>query len=89
MGKLDNYFNTIGLIGMNECCLNFLGKDITTKDGLSFTIEALNFMKATVGEYQRETGTLYNLEATPAEGASQSQTHLCTATQPQQPQGIW
>lgn len=65
-----NHFSTIGIIGMNESLLNFMGKDITTKEGLEFAIKVLNFMNKKLIEYQKETGNLYNLEATPAEGTS-------------------
>ncbi|WP_026486520.1 ribonucleoside triphosphate reductase [Caldanaerobius polysaccharolyticus] len=66
----QNHFNTIGLIGMNEALLNFMGVDITTEKGRSFALEVLDFMRAKMEEYQQESGILYNLEASPAEGAS-------------------
>ena len=66
--KLDHHFSTIGLVGMNEACLNFLGKDIGTKEGKEFAIKTLKFMRNKIKEYQEETGNIYNLEATPAEG---------------------
>ncbi len=65
-----NHFSTIGLIGMNEACINLLGKDITTKEGFEFAKEALAYMRDILEEYQDETGYLFNLEATPAEGTS-------------------
>lgn len=65
-----NHFSTIGLIGMNEALLNFLGVNIANKKGLSFAEEVLDFMRETLVKYQEETGNLYNLEATPAEGTS-------------------
>ena len=52
---------------MNECLLNFMGKDITTKEGKEFAVEILNFMRNKLSEYQEKTGDLFNLEATPAE----------------------
>ena len=70
LGTWDNHFSTIGLCGMNECCRNFLEKDISTKEGKEFTIKTLNFMRGTLKEFQKETGNLYNLEATPAESAA-------------------
>jgi len=70
LGTFRNHFSTVGLCGMNECCLNFLGKDISSKEGTSFTIETLNFMRDKLVEFQEETGSLYNLEATPAESTS-------------------
>ncbi len=72
LGTWKNHFSTIGLIGMNEACLNFLGKDISSLEGKKFTIETLNFMRDKLVEFQKETGNLYNLEATPAEGACYS-----------------
>lgn len=70
LGTFNNHFSTIGLCGMNECCLNFLGKSIATEEGLKFSIEIMHFMRKKLVEFQKETGNLYNLEATPAEGAS-------------------
>lgn len=65
-----NHFSTIGLIGMNEALLNFMGKDIRDADGRAFTLEVLDFMRDKLKEYQEETGNFYNLEATPGEGTS-------------------
>ncbi|MDE6576038.1 MAG: ribonucleoside triphosphate reductase [Opitutales bacterium] len=65
-----NHFSTIGLVGMNEACLNFLNKDITTPEGKAFALEVLDFMRAKILDYQKKTGNHYNLEATPAEGTS-------------------
>lgn len=65
-----NHFSTIGLVGMNETCLNFLKSPITTAEGKSFAIEVLDFMRDRIISYQKETGNHYNLEATPAEGTS-------------------
>ena len=65
-----NHFNTIGLVGMNEACLNFLGKDIGSPEGLAFSLEVMHFLRALMIEFQEETGHSYNLEATPAEGTS-------------------
>ncbi len=70
LGHFDNHFSTIGLCGMHECCLNFMGKGIGTKEGKEFVIEVLHFMRETIRKFQEETGNLYNLEATPAESAS-------------------
>ena len=69
---LDNHFNTIGLVGMNECLLNFLGRDITiaTEKGRLFALEVLGFMRKKLADFQEETGELFNLEATPAESTS-------------------
>jgi ribonucleoside-triphosphate reductase len=65
-----NHFSTIGLNGMNEACLNFLGVSIADPAGKAFAIRILQFMRARLQTYQEETGYLFNLEATPAEGAS-------------------
>lgn len=65
-----NHFNTIGLVGMNEACLNFLGKDIGTKEGQEFALETMHFLRDLMVKFQEETGHNYNLEATPAEGAN-------------------
>ncbi|MFH1967850.1 MAG: anaerobic ribonucleoside-triphosphate reductase, partial [bacterium] len=64
-----NHFSTIGIMGMNESLLNFLGEDVTTEKGRKFAIEILDFMRAKMIEFQEETGNLYNLEATPGEGS--------------------
>jgi len=66
----QNHFNTIGLIGMNEALLNFMGCGITSRRGREFALSVLDFMRNKMEAYQQETGILYNLEATPAEGAS-------------------
>lgn len=67
-----NHFNTIGLIGMNEACQNLFGADtdLTTPKGQEFAIRTLNYMRDVIKDIQDETGHYYNLEATPAEGAS-------------------
>ncbi len=68
--KLDNHFNTIGLCGMNECCLNFLGVTIVHPKGKEFAEKVLTYMRQRLADYQEETGELFNLEATPAESTS-------------------
>jgi ribonucleoside-triphosphate reductase len=65
-----NHFSTIGLLGMNEACLNFLGKNIASLEGQNFAEEVLEFMREKLLKFQEETGNIYNLEATPAEGCS-------------------
>ena len=65
-----NHFSTIGLIGMNEACLNFLEENIAGKKGKHFAMEVLDFMREKLVKYQEGTGHIYNLEATPAEGTS-------------------
>ena len=67
---LNNHFGTIGLNGMNEAILNFMGKDIAAPEGKEFAMEILSFMRDRLADYQEETGNLYNLEATPAEGTT-------------------
>lgn len=67
---LDNHFNTIGLCGMNECCLNFLGVNIVDSKGYDFASRLLDYMRERMQDYQEETGELFNLEATPAESTS-------------------
>lgn len=69
---LTNHFNTIGLCGMNECCINFLGKEynISTPKGKAFAENVLQHMRERMQDYQEETGDLFNLEATPAESTS-------------------
>ena len=64
-----NHFSTIGLMGMNESLLNFIGDNIASKRGRRFAIEVLDFMRERLVKYQEETGNLYNLEATPGEGS--------------------
>jgi anaerobic ribonucleoside-triphosphate reductase len=68
--NFNNHFNTIGLVGMNEACLNLLGKDITSKHGAELAEKVLMYMRDVLVKFQEETGNLYNLEATPAESTS-------------------
>jgi ribonucleoside-triphosphate reductase len=65
-----NHFSTIGLLGLNESLVNFMGESITSKKGQKFAEEVLEHMRDRMIKYQGETGNLYNLEATPAEGTS-------------------
>jgi len=65
-----NHFNTIGIIGMHEALLNFLGKGVETEEGNAFAVRVMNYLRALCQEFQKETGHAYNLEATPAEGTS-------------------
>ena len=65
-----NHFSTIGLIGMNEACLNFLGESIATEEGKKFAIKVLDHMREKLEDFQLETQQIFNLEATPAEGTS-------------------
>lgn len=70
LGTLKNHFSTIGLVGMNEACLNFMGCSVADEAGADFAVEVLDFMRDRIAGYQEETGHIYNLEATPAEGTS-------------------
>ena len=70
---LGNHFSTIGLIGMNEALLNFIGEDVGSRRGKRFAFEVLDFMRERLIKYQKETGNLYNLEASPGEGTSYRQ----------------
>lgn len=66
----NNHFSTIGLVGMHEAGLNIIKKGIGTKEGKDFAIRTLRFMREILQKYQEETGQLFNLEATPAEGTA-------------------
>ncbi|HUV46735.1 MAG TPA: anaerobic ribonucleoside-triphosphate reductase [Candidatus Bathyarchaeia archaeon] len=66
----SNHFNTIGIIGMNEALENFLGKGIANQEAKVFALEVMDFMRKRILQYQKFTGQLFNLEATPAEGTS-------------------
>nr|WP_043922983.1 ribonucleoside triphosphate reductase [Leadbettera azotonutricia] len=70
--NLDSHFNTIGLVGMNECIKNFLNPDLTIADekGRDFALAVLQFMRKKLADFQEETSELFNLEATPAESTS-------------------
>ena len=65
-----NHFSTIGLIGMNDALLNFMNKSIGDKEGKAFAEKVLDHMRDIIGDFQQETGNIFNLEATPAEGTS-------------------
>ena len=66
----ENHFSTIGLLGLNEAIVNLLGINIGSVEGQKFAAEALDFMRNRLVEYQKDTGNLYNLEATPGEGVT-------------------
>ena len=72
LGTFANHFSTIGLVGMNEACLNakWIQKDLTNKEAQDFTKDVLNHMRERLSDYQEKYGDLYNLEATPAESTS-------------------
>ena len=66
----QNHFSTIGLVGLNEACLNLFGEDIGSERGRAFALTVMDFMRARLADYQEQTGNFYNLEATPAEGTT-------------------
>ncbi len=72
LGRFDNHFSTIGLIGMNEAGLNakWLRADLTHKRTQQFAKDVLNHMRERLSDYQEQYGDLYNLEATPAESTT-------------------
>jgi ribonucleoside-triphosphate reductase len=65
-----NHFSTVGLIGMNEACLNFINKDIGSTEGQAFALRIMDYLRDLLSTAQDETGEIFNLEATPAEGTS-------------------
>ena len=65
-----NHFSTIGLVGVNEGCLNLFKEDIGSEKGQEFAMELLNYIRERLMKFQEDTGHLYNLEATPAEGTT-------------------
>lgn len=66
----SNHFSTIGILGMNEACINFLGEDIATKAGNAFAIKVMDHLRQTISKLQETTNEIFNLEATPAEGTT-------------------
>jgi len=79
-----NHFNTIGINGMNEAIINLFGPEesIATPRGQAFAIKVLEHMRSTLVDYQQETGDLFNLEATPAEGTAYRLARLDRAAYP-------
>lgn len=71
-----NHFSTIGIVGMNEACLNLLGENIGSVTGMNFALEVADFIRKRLIELQEKTGSNYNFEATPAEGTSYSLARL-------------
>ena len=65
-----NHFSTVGIIGMNEACINFLGEDIASDLGQGFAMEVMDYLRDELTAVQETTGDIFNLEATPAEGTS-------------------
>ena len=72
LGSFSNHFSTIGLVGMNEACLNarWIKKDLSQAESIQFTKAVLNHMRERLSDYQELYGDLYNLEATPAESTA-------------------
>ena len=65
-----NHFSTVGIVGMHEACLNFLGQGIFSQTGQAFAIKVMDFLRDMMAELQEQSGDIFNLEATPAEGAT-------------------
>ncbi|MBN2311364.1 MAG: ribonucleoside triphosphate reductase [Candidatus Hydrogenedentes bacterium] len=78
-----NHFSTIGVVGMNEALLNFMGKDIGSPDGREFAMEIMHYLRDLLVDVQNETGHVYNLEATPAEGTAHRLARLDKAKYPE------
>lgn len=70
VGTMENHFSTIGYIGLNEMCENLIGKDILSKEGKQLSLDVLEYMRERLKDFQEETGSLWNLEATPAESTT-------------------
>lgn len=70
LDSFDSHFNTIGIVGMHECCRNFLGKGLDSVEGKTFALEVLEHLRKRMADIQEDTGELFNLEATPAESTS-------------------
>ena len=67
VGTINNHFSTIGILGMNEMCENFMGKNILDDEAHAFCVEVGEHIRQKLLEFQEETGHLFNYEATPAE----------------------
>jgi ribonucleoside-triphosphate reductase len=78
-----NHFSTIGLIGVNEACLNLIGENVGTEMGQKFAVKIMDFMREKLIDFQEETGNNYNLEATPAEGTTYRLARLDKAKYPE------
>ncbi|AHC16659.1 ribonucleoside triphosphate reductase [Salinispira pacifica] len=70
LSHLNNHFSTIGIVGMNEATENFMGKNLLDNEARAFALEILDHMRSRMADLQESTGSLYNLEASPAEGTS-------------------
>lgn len=65
-----NHFSTIGILGMNEACINFMGEGIATPEGQIFAVKVMDHIRTRIEALQEETDQIFNLEATPAEGTT-------------------
>jgi ribonucleoside-triphosphate reductase len=65
-----NHFSTIGILGMHEACINFMGESIATDKGQAFAVKVMDHIRGKIEAMQVETGEIFNLEATPAEGTT-------------------
>ncbi len=65
-----NHFSTIGILGMNEACINFMGEGIHTKDGQAFAVRVMDHIRSKIEKLQEKNDEIFNLEATPAEGTT-------------------
>ncbi|MBI5700392.1 ribonucleoside triphosphate reductase [Candidatus Saganbacteria bacterium] len=83
LGTLKFHFSTIGIVGMHECCLNFLGKGVDTPAGKAFAHKVMDFFRAKIMGFQVETGHIFNLEATPAEGTAYRLARIDKRTHPE------
>ncbi|MBN2101151.1 ribonucleoside triphosphate reductase [Candidatus Dojkabacteria bacterium] len=70
LGSFRTFFNTVGLVGMNEMLVNYMGKTLAEVEARDLGVKVLRFMKKTIQKYQEDSGNIYNLEASPAESAS-------------------
>ncbi|HPS93955.1 MAG TPA: ribonucleoside triphosphate reductase [Deltaproteobacteria bacterium] len=77
-----NHFSTIGIVGMNEACVNLFGKDIGTDEGRLFALKVADFIRDKLVDLQTKTGNNYNFEATPAEGTSYRMARIDKKTYP-------
>jgi len=76
----ENHFSTIGIIGMNEACVNLMGVDIGSVKGQTFALKVMDMLRGTLSDIQQQTQNHYNLEATPAEGTAYRLAKLDKAT---------
>ncbi len=65
-----NHFSTIGILGMNEACINFMGQGIATQEGQEFAVRVMDHIRSGIERLQEATDQIFNLEATPAEGTT-------------------